>query len=578
MKSLKTKLTLNILVLVIITSLSTAIIGVYESFKTTDKIMQKQVEEQLTAAHNMLAVQLKEQFGTLSLDSSGVLIDENGQKIEGSYEAIDLLSEKMNVVATVFGKDGNDFKRVLTTIKDNNGKRVIGTKLDTNEDAYKKVLNKNTYFGEADILGSKYMTKYTPLYNNSKQIIGIYFVGIPIDTVNSILSGGLRSVITIVSIMLFLVLAAVIIITSIVSGNIVKPIRKITAAATRISDGDFDVELSVSSKDEIGQLAKSFRLTIGQLNNYQSYIDEISHALHLISEGDFTVELHKEYEGQFRKLKTYMQTMLINLNAMLGQIHNSAEQVNSGSGQIANTSQTLSQGATEQASSVEQLSASIEQVTEQITQNAGNAKSAYDKVSLSGTEMNMSSNEMQNMVTAMERIAQKSQEISKIIKMIDDIAFQTNILALNAAIEAARAGEAGKGFSVVADEVRNLAGKSAEAAKDTASLIKAAVEAIDKASLIASATAESLQKSENATNESITLINKIADASQMQAVAIAQINQGVEQISSVIQANAATSEENAAASQELSSQAHMLEELIARFKRDKQKEESYISS
>ncbi|MGC4017944.1 MAG: methyl-accepting chemotaxis protein [Muricomes sp.] len=566
MKSLKSKLIFTTLILVTVTSLLTVIMGVFESFRTTEEIIQTQVKQQLNSAGNMADIYLKTEFGSLSLSNKGTLVDENNQEIAGNYDAIDQLANSMNVVATVFVKEGNDYTRVLTTIKDDKGERIIGTQLDATGTAYKEVSKGNVALGEASILNKQYMTRYAPIYDSNQQIIGIYFVGVPMQSVNDIFQQGLRSTISITAILIIVVLLAAGVVVFFTSGSIAKPIRRITTAAQKIAEGDFDVELSVKSKDEIGQLATAFQLTIKQLVNYQEYIDEISNALSTVSDGDLTVTLQKEYIGQFQKLKDHMQSLLVNLNATMTQISSSAEQVNSGSGQIANTAQALSHGATEQASAVEQLSASIAQVTTQINQNAENAASAYDKVEFAGKEMHISNEQMQSMVEAMNQITQKSSEISKIIKMIEDISFQTNILALNAAIEAARAGEAGKGFAVVADEVRNLAGKSAEAAKDTTTLIQATVDAVENASQIADSTAESLQKSEEVTRESVTLINKIAEASQEQATAIAQINQGVEQISSVIQTNAATSEESAAASQELSSQAHLLEEFVAKFK------------
>ncbi len=363
-----------------------------------------------------------------------------------------------------------------------------------------------------------------------------------------------------------MIMAVGIVATYIVSSQIANPLKKVTAAAQEIANGNFDVSLSISSKDEIGRLAQAFGLTIHQLVNYQGYIDELSHLLQAVSQGDLTVMPQRDYTGQFRQLKDNMEAMLKHLNATLIQIRESAAQVDSGADQVSNGAQALSQGATEQASSIEELSASLEEVTEQIKQNAENAKQAHEKADFAGAELRSSTDKMSNTVAAMERIADKSNEISKIIKVIDDIAFQTNLLALNAAVEAARAGEAGKGFAVVADEVRNLAGKSAEAAKNTTVLIAETMAAVKNGSSLSIATAKSLTQSAQETQAAIALIDKIALATQEQATAIVQINMGVEQISSVVQTNAATAQQSAAASEELSGQSSLLEGLIARFK------------
>ncbi len=343
------------------------------------------------------------------------------------------------------------------------------------------------------------------------------------------------------------------------------PISEIENAALKIAEGDLDVEISYTSRDELGVLAEQVRRLIHKL---QVIIDDENKFLAKMAAGDFTVDsvCEEEYTGGFYPLLVSFRGIAEKLNDTMLQISQSSSQVAGGAEQVSNGAQALSQGATEQASSIQELAASINDISDKVNQNADNAREANTVVGSVSTEMNMSNEKMQQMMQAMGDISNCSNEIGKIIKTIEDIAFQTNILALNAAVEAARAGSAGKGFAVVADEVRNLASKSAEASQNTSALIENSLKAVENGTQIAGETAQSMLQAVNAVNEMTGIIGQISEASSNQADAISQITTGIDQISSVVQTNSATAEESAAASEELSSQSQLMKSLVGRFK------------
>ncbi|MEG0778368.1 MAG: methyl-accepting chemotaxis protein [Oscillospiraceae bacterium] len=373
---------------------------------------------------------------------------------------------------------------------------------------------------------------------------------------------------TINAIVITLVLVAVAVVVGIfitlwLARSITKPLVEVETAALKMAEGDYDVIITYKSKNELGSLADSMR---SMMLTTKDIIIDTSRGLVEIANGNFNVRPQAEYIGVFTGVKDAMLRIITDLSNTMEQIQTASDQVSLGSEQVSGGAQALAQGSTEQASSVQELSASITEIAQEVKNNAANAANANEKVGVVGSSIHESNEQMSHMMGAMSEISDSSQQIGKIIKTIEDIAFQTNILALNAAVEAARAGAAGKGFAVVADEVRNLATKSSEAAKQTNVLIENSVNLVSNGVQIATDTAKSLQEVVDGAQDITELIAKISNASAGQSESVTRINLGVEQISSVVQMNSATAEQSAAASEELSGQALMLKSLVSTFK------------
>lgn len=420
--------------------------------------------------------------------------------------------------------------------------------------------NKGDYDAAMEILDNEAMTAYNAMTKALDTLTDYNSTGAYEAGEDSALLYRVSVVISIVLVVMVITFGLTV--AAAVAKSIHRPVEEIKNAAVKMAQGNLDIQLDYNSQDELGVLSAQMKELVRKL---KAIIDDENAFLAKLAASDYTVEsvCPGEYTGGFYPLLVSFNKIADKMNENFYQIGTSAEQVSNGAEQVANGAQALAQGSTEQASSVEELSSSINSISQQVNTNAEVARTASLKANEVGEGMQVSNKKMEEMMEAMTDISGSSREIGKIIKTIEDIAFQTNILALNAAVEAARAGAAGKGFAVVANEVRNLASKSAEASQNTSALIERSIKAVENGTRIADETAKSLLQAVEGAKEATRIINQISEASEHQAKAINQVTIGIEQISSVVQSNSATSEQSAAASEELSSQAQVLKRLVS---------------
>ena len=349
------------------------------------------------------------------------------------------------------------------------------------------------------------------------------------------------------------------------AAKLTKPILELNHTAQQIAAGDLNVNLQIASENEIGELGESIQKTVSRLKEYIIYIDETSDVLAQLADGKLSIDLKNDYAGEFQKIKTALLNISDSMNQVMSGINESSEHVSVGASELAAASQVLAEGAQEQATSVAQLTATSNTVADHVENSRTQAEASAKATAQAAAMIEQNQAKMKQMMNAMDKIQQTSQQVVGIIQTIEDIASQTNLLSLNAAIEAARAGEAGKGFAVVADEIGKLALESSKAANTTKELIEISIEEISKGNTIAQGAVNSLKESVDAVEHANEMIQKTAETAIVQAEKMEQLRTGIEEISHGIQDNSAASEETSATSDELASQAEILNKMVQKF-------------
>lgn len=493
--------------------------------------------------------------------ASGVLKNARGA-VRGVAAADVYLDSISDIVSNIQIEDTGGIFLVDTrtdTIIGHRDAAVVGEKLSEADGMY-------TYANEQIQNGTMGLGIYEDMYIEIAAVPGSSWVSVAYVSRTEVLSElyALTDIMTKVSVIAVLLLTILVVIQ--VRRIVGRPVKELSQVATRIAEGDLNQSIRYKSRDELGILAHNFNQVTVRLRDYITYIDEVSDTLREIAKGNLVFQLKNEYTGEFTKIKESLNEIAVELNLTIGQMNEASRDVAGGAAQISDGAVSLSQGSTEQAAEVESLAGYIDKAScgvRNIAQSAQKASSISREVREGLLDSNI---KMQNMTQIIQKIGDRSNAINKIVKTIDDIAFQTNILALNAAVEAARAGEAGKGFAVVAEEVRTLAGKSANAAKETTELLGETISSMEEGVSAADDTAQSMLTAAGLAEEMDTLISSIADDTSEQAVIAEEISHGIDQISVVVQQNVSTAESSAAASEELSAQASSLKELVSRFR------------
>ena len=540
--------------------------GIFGVFADNDGIIRYKTDNCAISAEGMFDVVSSEKTGMFT-DSEASLFYRSSVKSDKGMITVGYSYSDNAIVDEVYAQTGShatiycDDSRISTTIPGADGERAVGTIMLS--DIYETVItNGEQYVDEAELFGTEYMAAYFPIIDANGMVKGAFFTGSPMETM---IKNRNMAVFIGASIGILMIVISGFMLIIFISKSISEPITSVKKMASEMEHGNLHgniISADEIGKNEIGELAESISTAIMILDRY---VGDVSNMMHEMSEGNFGYESEVTYSGDFVSIGESAETLRKRMKDVIESINVSADEVYSGSEQISNGASVLADGTTKQAAASQELSASLDDISRNISFNAGNAEKAQELSNSSIKMVNKQNEEIGNMLEAMDNIENSAGEISKIIKAIEDIAFQTNILALNAAVEAARAGAAGKGFAVVADEVRNLANKSAEAANNTSILIGSCIDAVNHGSAIAHKTAEAMKRVIAITNETNELIEGIAQQTVKQEESVRQVKIGIDQISDVIQQNSATAEESAASCEQLNAQALTLRDKIAIF-------------